>query len=195
MKEKDVKKDESGLEIMIGYSGDVAYIGKIDPDQFEYAPEGLSIYKPFVLNIRPVTNEQDGNKLEAVVLDMMLPVEFAGLPLTEQLYTGFVNFTQSQINLSSGKSVMMDVEGGKVFINRLSSLANIENPVLWLKVNKLIQPSDDLIEIYNLKAEKYEELLIAPRMVDLQAVMDESPPEFNMNQDSTDFNKSDMIVH
>lgn len=187
MSEKDVKIDYDNFEIMIAYSNEVAYIGQIDPDQFEDASEGISIYKPYVINVRPVTNEQDGNKLEAVVLDIMLPLEFAGLPLTEQLYSGFVNFSQSQVDLQHGKSTMMDVDGGgRISINRVASLADINDPFIWVKVNKLIKPSDDLIKIYKVKVAQYNELLASPRMVDLQAMIDESiKTGFDMNPDTT----------
>jgi hypothetical protein len=163
-------------EILVVYANDVAYIGTVDVKELANAASGVAVRNPFVLNVRPVQSKQEEGKLEAVVIDIMLPIELGGVALSEQLYTGFVNFTSSSIELPSGKSSVVMLDGGqKVSINRLSAIADRNDPVIWLYgIDKVVIPSDDIVSIYMSKVTNYKSLLYSTRMVELQALQEEA---------------------
>jgi len=163
-------------EILVVYANDVAYIGTVDVKELANAASGVAVRNPFVLNVRPVQSKQEEGKLEAVVIDIMLPIELGGVALSEQLYTGFVNFTSSSIELPSGKSSVVMLDGGqKVSINRLSAIADRNDPVIWLYgIDKVVIPSVDIVSIYMSKVTNYKSLLYSTRMVELQALQEEA---------------------
>lgn len=180
----DLAKEELRIPnrvIRVLYSGDIAYLGQVDPKDLKDPSGGITVYNPFVINIRPVTNKEDGDKLEAVVLDIMLPIEFAGIPLNEQLYTGFVNFLPTMVDLPSGKASYMRTENGeRLAINRIPSIADRSDPKVHLyNISKVVEPCKDVQHIYKIKLTTYNELLYGTRVIEFQQTRDddqEQPP-------------------
>jgi len=168
--------------VRILYSGDIAYLGQVDPKDLDNPVGGITVYNPFVINIRPVTNKEDGDKLEAVVLDIMLPIEFAGIPLNEQLYTGFVNFLPTVVDLPSGKVSYMKTEtGDRLAVNRLPSIADRAEPKVRLyNISKVVEPCKDIQHIYKIKLTTYNELLYGTLVIEFQQTRDDDQeqPQF-----------------
>ena len=156
-------------ETRIVYSNDIAYMGDIDINDIDVS-KGIVMYNPLVLNIRPIVNKDDKGteKLEAVILDMVLPIEFAGIPVADRVYTGFLNYTPARVEIVHPNiSYITAPSGEKIAINRLASLADRDNPMVTLyNIARIISPSEDLINIYNIKMATYKQLLFANRIIE-----------------------------
>lgn len=148
-------------------TSDVAYLGYVDPNEIGSPKNGIKIEKPFAINIRPVEKE---GKLEGVVLDVLLPVEFGGIAVAEGIYSGFVNFLTGAIELPNGKThYMSNATGEKLAVNRVASIADRDNPHMVIyNISKIMAPSIEVEMIYKAKVISYNELLFAPRAVDFQ---------------------------
>lgn len=163
--------DKENSKVMIVYANDVAYLGYVDPDDLKDVSLGVRVEKPYVINIRPVENE---GKLEAVVLDVLLPIEFGGVPVAENIYSGFINFLTGNIDLPGGKThYVQGPNGGNLAVNRVASLADRRDPFLRLyNVTKIINPSTEIEMIYKAKVDgpAYQELLYSARVVDMKPI-------------------------
>ncbi len=176
--------------VRVIYAGDVAYIGQVDQRSLDNPNSGVTVYNPYVINIRPVTNKEEGDKLEAVVIDIMLPIEFAGIPLNEQLYTGFVNFLPTVVDIPSGRVSYMKTENGeRLAINRLPSIADRSDPKIRLyNITKVIEPCKDVLNIYKIKLTAYNELLYGTRLIEFQQTRDD-------DQDQPSFQEEGQGIH
>lgn len=187
-------------EIKVLYCGEIAYLGEVDPNELKNLSNGVDIYNPFILNVRPITNKEQQDRLEAVVLDIMLPIEFAGIPLSEQFYTGFVNFLPTVLDIPGSKVQYMKTEtGGRLAINKLASISDRSDPFLRLSVTKVATPCPDLVQIYKLKLASYNELLYSMRAIELQEMPSEDrkepEPTRNTVGNVINFDKGNETVH
>lgn len=159
-------------EVMVVYNAnDVAYIGYVEPEDLKNPSAGIRIEKPLVLNIRPIQHEE---KLEAVVLDILIPMEMGGFPVAEGVYSGFINFwSGGNIDLPNGKTnYVQNPAVGRVAVNRIAAIADRENPSLILyNISKATKPSIELDMIYKARVAGYNELLFAPRAIDIKSAL------------------------
>jgi hypothetical protein len=170
------KNDKEVKEVVVLYSGEVSYIGEVNSaeiagDNFNW----VTIYRPFVLNVRPITKED--KRIEVVVLDMLLPIEFGGIAINEQLYTGFVGFSESAIELP-GQSVVTTPDGRRLSVTKMKTLVNRGDPCMRISgINRILKPSQELEYLYISKVANYNDLLFGTRLVDLQSIQEDETAE------------------
>lgn len=170
---------ESKREVVVLYTGEISYIGEVDSEELSGDVNWVTLHKPFVLNVRPIVKED--KRIEAVVLDILLPIEFGGIAINEQLYTGFVGFSESMLDLP-GQSVVSTNDGRRLTVTKMKSLIDRSNPYMKISnINRIIKPSQELEVLYVTKAAGYNDLLYGTRLVDLQSVQDEDSPETPIN--------------
>lgn len=183
--------------IRLLYVGDMLYVGLVDEDKLN-SGNSFDIHKPLILTIKPIGN--DNNQLEAVITDMVLPLEFAGIPVSAGLYSGFMNFAPSTIEIPSPNvQYVTNPNGERVAITRLATLVSKRSPIITVyDVVKSFIPSDELVDLYTRKISMYDDMMNATRMVDYQQVGNEqkstkqnSPPE-NATGRVVDFKNTKM---
>lgn len=174
------------IDVILLYSKDVIYIGETEvSNKFDTGNvnNGILLGHPFILNIKVIPNEEEPNKLDSVMVDLLLPIEFAGIALSDKFYTGFVSLTPASTN---DVLVSVELNGNRFIINKLNSLTDLDIPAIKVyDIAKVMSPSSQLKKLYYEKLSIYNDILRGPRMVDYQVL----PPATDITADDIDLSE------
>lgn len=168
MNTQDVEKAMDEKTVAIIYCGDVAYIGSVLASELANPKDGITVDKPFVLNIRPIPDKDNEEQLNTVLVELLFPIEFCGLPVTEKIYSGFVGFAETSLQIDHPNIMMAKTERNEpLAVFRLASLGDRTEPKLKVyAVDKILEPSDGLEMMYRLKSADYKSELYSKRAVE-----------------------------